>query len=77
MIEQILAYGGEINKVELREYAPGVNGMVATEDIYKGDLVAYIPREFFITHIEAEESATVKYLDEHNIWENIKEQSKI
>ena len=34
LIEQVLSYGGKINKVEIKEYAPGINGMIATEDIH-------------------------------------------
>ena len=64
MIEQILSYGGHINKVEMKEYAPGINGMIATEDIYKGDNIVYIPRTFLITPLEAEASETFKYLYE-------------
>ena len=31
--------GGEINKVKVQQYEFGNNGMVATEDIQKGDLI--------------------------------------
>lgn len=42
--KELLAQEGELNKVWVREFSPGVSGMVATEDIAKGELIAYIPR---------------------------------
>ena len=39
--------------------------MIAIEDIYKDDLIVYIPRELLITPLEAEESETIKYMNEH------------
>ena len=66
LIEQVQAYGGEINKVKLKEYSPGNNGMIATEDIKEGDLIAYIPRELMLTDThQGLESKTMQYIKEH------------
>ena len=44
-----MSFGGEINKLKLYEFWPGNNGLVATENIAKGELLVYIPREMLIT----------------------------
>ena len=52
LVEQILDHGGEINKVARHRFEDNY-GLVATEDIPKGELVTYIPREFLITARDA------------------------
>ena len=50
---------GQINKVEMYEFEPGNNGMIATEDIDIGDLICYVPDDFFISSILAEEQSQI------------------
>ena len=64
MIAEIFEVGGEINKVEVYEFEPGNNGVVATEDISIGELICFIPLEVLITLEMAEKSPIVKFLYE-------------
>ena len=55
---QIIEHGGEINKVDVKEFEPGNNEMIATEDITQGDLIAFIPDDMLLTITEAKTKAT-------------------
>ena len=70
MREQLVSLGGELNKIMISEFLPGNNEYVATEDIKKGDMVGYIPREMFLTFDEAKKMSTnTQYLRERNLLE--------
>ena len=45
--------GGKLNKVKVNEFEPGKNGMIATDDIAQGDLIAFIPDDMLLTVSEA------------------------
>ena len=49
LVEQVIEYGGETNKLSVFEFSPGNNGFVATEDIAIGELVTYIPFDLLMT----------------------------
>ena len=52
----------------ISEFLPGNNEYVATEDIKKGDMVGYIPREMFLTFDEAKKMSTnAQYLRQRNL----------
>ena len=56
--------GGFLNNVEVREIEPGNNGLVATSDIKAGDVVMFIPFEFTVNEIIAENTPSFKYAKE-------------
>ena len=53
-----------MNNVEVREIEPGNNGLVATSDIKTGDVVMFIPFEFTVNEIIAENTPSFKYAKE-------------
>ena len=48
-----MGLGGELNKAWPQEFSPGYKGMVASEDIADGELIAFIPRSMIMTWKEA------------------------
>ena len=59
MRERLWELGGQINKVELFEFEGGNTEMVATQNITVGELLAYIPRQMFITFADSQMSPNV------------------
>ena len=53
MLQWMSSLGGELNKIEMREFQLGNIGMMASEDITRGDLIAYIPKEMLMTEEDA------------------------
>ena len=49
LIRSIFEAKGEINKIITYEYEPGNIGVVASEDIKKGELLIYVPHELLLT----------------------------
>ena len=43
----------------MKEYAPGNNGMIATEDIEVYEIIGFFPEEMFLTIEHAQKSAMV------------------
>ena len=43
----------------MKEFEPGNNGMVATESIAIGDLIVFVPSEYFITYQYAKEQSHI------------------
>ena len=41
--------GGELNKAWMHEFSPTNKGMVATDNIKEGELIAFIPRSMLVT----------------------------
>ena len=63
-----MAYGGELNKVWPYESKPGYRGMVATDDIEEGELVAFIPRPAILTYREAGKTSVIaRYFDDETM----------
>ena len=50
--------GGELNKAWMHEFSSTNKGMVATENIKEGELIAFIPRSMIVTEREAEKSSS-------------------
>ena len=62
LLQEVLQAGGLLNKVQVHEFDPGNNGLVATEDIEAGELVCFIPEELFVTVKMGLETPLVEYL---------------
>ena len=73
MLEWLQKEGGELNKSDLHEFNPGNYGIIATEDIKEGELVAFIPRALKMTKKEARKSENAQYLIKKNISGNEQE----
>ena len=59
MREKLVESGGELNKVWPHEFRPGYRGMVATDDIAEGELIAFVPRWEILTYKEADQISVV------------------
>ena len=72
LIDQLRNQGGFINKLDLHEFEPGNNGIIATEAIKAGDIVLKLPRTMIITEKDAKQSPTVKLLLALNLQKEFK-----
>ena len=48
LVAQFLNIGGIVQRMDFLEYAPGLRGVVATEDIPKGYMIMFVPEDFLI-----------------------------
>ena len=55
------------DKIDIAELRPGYSGIIATEDIESGEVVAYIPHEQCITQEKAEKSTIAQYLIDSDV----------
>ena len=60
-----------IGSTDPHEFDGGYRGMVATEDIKKGDLIVYIPHAYLITKTVARTSPNVQILVEKGIQKSL------
>ena len=48
LLTQILEAGGEMNKIDVIEIEADNNGIFASEDIYEGEVIGFVPPEMII-----------------------------
>lgn len=67
-----------MNKIEVHEWGYRDYGMIATESISEGDLLAYIPREMIITTKSGtEKSQTFKNLKENGVLDQLQDRKRM
>ena len=62
---------GFLNKVQVEEFNPGNHGLVAMDDFKAGDVIMFIPRDAYFTHEDTNDSWSVKYFEENDIFNKL------